>query len=92
MSKIFEKELFIGKANKSNKIIKAYDALEEESRAIGKNRTMGCSDVIKRFLILKQLAEHFTAKTDYKSIADFFERLGFMVTMDFDNIQYVIVA
>ena len=92
MSEIFGKELFIGKANKSNKISKAYDALEKESNAVGANRTMGGSDVIKRFLILKALAEHFTAKTRYKSIADFFKSLGFMVTMEFDDVTYIIVA
>ena len=88
----FEKELVIGKANKSSKINKAYDAIEKEANTVGAERTMGCSDVINRFSVLKVLAEHFVAKTYYKSIADFFKNLGFIVTMDFDNVHYVIVA
>ena len=92
MSKIFTKELFTTSVNKSNKISKAYDTLEKECNAVGAGRTMGCSDVINRFLVLKALADHFTAKTDRKSIADFFNSLGFIVTMEFDNVTYVIVA
>lgn len=34
---------------------------------------------------------HYAVKTTIKNVADYFKKFGFMVTMDFDDINYVIV-
>lgn len=33
---------------------------------------------------------HHAVKTTIKNVADYFKKFGFMVTMDFDNINYII--
>lgn len=38
----------------------------------------------------KRLLIHHAVKTTIKNVADYFKKFGFMVTMDFDNINYVI--
>lgn len=43
-------------------------------------------------MIGKELVEKCVASTFIKNVADYFKSFGFMVTMDFDNVHYVIVA
>lgn len=38
----------------------------------------------------KELLKHHAVKTVIKNVADYFKAFGFMVTMDFDGINYVI--
>lgn len=38
----------------------------------------------------KELLKHHAVKTFIKNVADYFQSFGFMVTMDFDNVNYVI--
>lgn len=38
-----------------------------------------------------ELLKKHVASTVLKEVADYFKALGFMVTMDFDNVNYVIV-
>lgn len=39
----------------------------------------------------RELLKRHVTSTFIKSVADFFKGYGFMVTMDFDNMNYVIV-
>lgn len=39
----------------------------------------------------KELLRKHVASTILKEVADYFKAFGFMVTMDFDNVNYVIV-
>jgi hypothetical protein len=39
----------------------------------------------------KELLKHKAVNTVIKRVADYFKRFGFMVTMDFNNVNYVIV-
>ena len=43
-------------------------------------------------MIGKELVAKSVASTFIKKVADYFKSFGFMVTMDFDNVHYVIVA
>lgn len=40
----------------------------------------------------KELVAKCVASTFVKKVADYFQSFGFMVTKDFDNVHYVIVA
>lgn len=40
----------------------------------------------------KELVAKSVASTFIKKVADYFKSFGFLVTMDFDNVHYVIVA
>ena len=40
----------------------------------------------------KKLVEKEVASTVIKEVADYYKSFGFIVTMDFDNVQFVIVA
>ena len=39
----------------------------------------------------KELLKHHAVKTFIKNVAEYFKSYGFMVTMDFDKVNYVIV-
>lgn len=39
----------------------------------------------------KELLKKHAIKIFIKNVADYFKKFGFMVTMDFDNVHYVIV-
>lgn len=39
----------------------------------------------------KELLKKHAVKTENKNAADYFKGFGFLVTMDFDNVNYVIV-
>ena len=56
---------------------------------IGKLAPMDLSAIC---YVAKNLVTHGVASTFITKVADYFRGFGFMVTMDFDNIQYVIVA
>lgn len=43
-------------------------------------------------MIGKELVEKCVASTFIKKVADYFKSFGFIVTMDFNNVNYVIVA
>lgn len=43
-------------------------------------------------MIGKELVEKCVASTFIKKVADYYKSFGFTVTMDFDNVHYVIVA
>lgn len=50
------------------------------------------SDIRSSCELGKELVAKGVAQTIIKNVADYFKSFGFMVTMDFDNVNYVIVA
>ena len=59
-----------------------------ESGKLGK---LSLSDFYAVGNIGKELLKHHAAKTIIKNAAEYFKSFGFLVTMDFDNINYVII-
>lgn len=58
----------------------------------GKLKGLTQSDVFSACNIGKELVAKGVAETICKSVADYFKAFGFLVTMDFHNVNYVIVA
>ena len=58
----------------------------------GKFENLTSSDYQCITMVGKELVEKCVASTFIKKVADYYKSFGFMVTMDFDNIHYVIVA
>lgn len=58
----------------------------------GKLGNLTLSDIQCITMIGKELVEKCVASTFIKKVADYFKSFGFIVTMDFDNVHYVIVA
>ena len=56
---------------------------------IGKLAPMDLSAIC---YVAKELVAKGVASTFITKVADYFKEFGFIVTMDFDNIQFVIVA
>jgi hypothetical protein len=67
--------------------IDIYDKMET-----GNLKGLTLSDVQCLCELGKKLVEKGVASTVIKSVADYYKSFGFMVTMDFNNINYVIVA
>ncbi len=67
---------------------------EDISKKIETGRLNGLtqSDIFSACNIGKELVLRGVAQTVIKSVADYFESFGFLVTMDFHNVNYVIVA
>lgn len=60
-----------------------------ETGRIGK---LTACDIYISCEIGKELVAKGVAKTLTKNVADYFKSFGFMITEDFDNVHYVIVA
>ena len=58
----------------------------------GKLNGLTQSDIFSVCIISKILVAKGVSQTIFKSVADYFKSFGFMVTMDFNNVNYVIVA
>ena len=58
----------------------------------GKLNGLTQADVFSACNIGKELVAKGVAQTIIKNVADYFKSFGFMVTMDFNNVNYVIVA
>ena len=58
----------------------------------GKLENLTLSDYQCITMIGKELVEKCVASTFIKKVADYYKSFGFLVTKDFDNIHYVIVA
>lgn len=50
------------------------------------------ADIFSACNIGKELVARGTASTIIKNVAEYFKSFGFLVTMDFNNVNYVIVA
>ena len=73
-----------------NKYIKLQADLKKKINT-GKFEGLSLSDILCINGAGKELLKKHTAKTMIKNVADYFKRFGFLVTMDFDNVNYVIV-
>ena len=71
-----------------------YNALQKDFNnrvQSGRLGNLSLSDLQGIGLVGMELLKRHTAKTVIENIANYFKHFGFMVTMDFDNINYVIV-
>lgn len=71
-----------------------YQALQsdfEKRMESGKLRNLSLSDFQSVAKIGKELLIKHVSSTFIKNVAEYFKSFGFMVTMDFDNVNYVIV-
>lgn len=57
----------------------------------GKTGNLTLNDLLSIGVIAKELLRKHVASTFIKNIADYFKSFGFLVTPDFDNVNYVIV-
>jgi hypothetical protein len=83
-------------------IIRKGSKAEEKLRAItedigkkietGKLNGLTLSDIFSACDVGKELVAKGVAQTFISSVADYFKSFGFIVTMDFNNVNYVIVA
>ena len=77
---------------------KAEERLRKISDDIGKKIETGKlngltqADVFSACNIGKELVARGVAQTICKNVADYFKSFGFIVTMDFHNVNYIIVA
>ena len=62
---------------------------EIDTGKIGKLSPMDVSAICK---VAMDLVAYGVANTFITKVADYFKSFGFMVTTEFDNVQYVIVA
>ncbi len=53
--------------------------------------SLSVSDIFQINEAGKELLKKHAVKTEIKNVADYFKSFGFLVTMDFDNVNYVIV-
>lgn len=58
----------------------------------GKIGKLAPMDISAICYVAKELVAKGVASTFITKVADYFKEFGFIVTMDFDNIQFVIVA
>lgn len=78
-------------------IARKYIAMQEDFEKkvntgnTGKTGNLTLSDLLSIGVIAKELLRKHVASTFAKNIADYFKSFGFMVTMDFNNVNYVIV-
>lgn len=75
-------------------IARKYTAMQEDFEKkvnTGKTGNLTLSDLLSIGVIAKELLKKHVSKTCIKSIADYFKSFGFLVTPDFDKINYVIV-
>ena len=75
-------------------IVKKYQAMQEDFEKkvnTGKTGNLTLSDLLSIGVIAKELLRKHVSKTCIKNVADYFKSFGFLVTSDFDKINYVIV-
>ena len=75
--------------NTKNKYERLHNDLQKKVDT-GKLGGLSASDIASICHCGKELLEHHAVKTFIKNVADYFKSFGFMVTMDFDNVNYVI--
>lgn len=76
------------------KIANKYKTLQndlEKRVETGRLGTLSLFDVKAVCSVGKELLEKHVASTFIKNVAEYFEKFGFKVTMDFNNTNYVIV-
>ena len=75
--------------NTKNKYQAMHNDLQKKADS-GKLGNLSLSDFYSVCDLGKELLKHHAVKTFIKNVADYFKSFGFMVTMDFDNVNYVI--
>lgn len=63
-----------------------------DKMSTGNLRGSTLSDIRSSCELGKKLVEKGVASTCIKNVAEYYKSFGFIVTMDFDNVTYVIVA
>ena len=74
-------------------IVAKYNTLQEDIRKklnSGRLDGLSLSDYWTICNVGKELIIHHAVTTICKNVADYFKKFGFLVTMDFDNVHYVI--
>lgn len=74
-------------------IAKKYQNMQNDLQKKYDKGNLGSLTVNEFFTVCslgKELLKHHAVKTFIKNVADYFQSFGFMVTMDFDNVNYVI--
>ena len=77
----------------SENIKNKYERLQDDLQKrvdTGKLGSLSTSDITSICHCGKELLKRHAVKTIIKNVADYFKSFGFMVTMDFDNVNYVI--
>ena len=82
----------IRKGSNAEKRLRKISEDIEKKIETGKLNGLTQSDIFTTFNIGKELVVKGVAQTVIKNVADYFKSFGFIVTMDFHNINYVIVA
>ena len=82
----------IRKGSNAEKRLRDISADLQKKIDTGKIGKLSPSDIYASCDIGKELVAKGVAKTLIKNVADYFKSFGFMVTMDFNNVNYVIVA
>lgn len=75
-------------------LAKKYMAMQsdiEKKMSTGKLGGLSLNDLYTICNCGKFLMKHKAVNTVIKNVADYFKGFGFMVTMDFNNVNYVIV-
>lgn len=78
------------KENLANKYIAMQSDIEKKI-STGKMGRLSLSDMHAICNCGKELMKHKAVNTVIKNVADYFKRFGFMVTKDFNDVNYVIV-
>lgn len=78
------------KENLANKYIAMQSDIEKKI-STGKMGRLSLSDMYAICNCGKELMKHKAVNTVIKNVADYFKRFGFMVTKDFNDVNYVIV-
>ena len=82
----------IRKGSKAEERLRSISEDLREKIETGKLAGLTQSDVFTSCEIGKELVAKGVAQTFISSVADYFKSFGFIVTMDFNKVNYVIVA
>lgn len=82
----------IRKGSKAEEKLKAITEDIGKKIETGKLNGLTLSDIFSACDVGKELVAKGVAQTFISSVADYFKSFGFIVTMDFNNVNYVIVA
>ena len=82
----------IRKGSKAEKRLRAISEDLQKKIETGKIGKLSPGDIYSSIDIGKELVVRGVSQTVIKNVADYFKSFGFIVTMDFHNVNYVIVA
>ena len=82
----------IRKGSNAEKRLRAVSEDLQRKSATGKLGKLSPSDIYSSINIGMELVAKGVAQTIIKNVVDYFKSFGFIVTMDFNNVNYVIVA